>query len=229
MFEYLTPFFRFRLLLSYLLPLMAELAQYLFLGFALSRLSRALELPRPWLAWIPFGQLYRLGQLADLYTDNRMTPECLRAQPFYEPSGLRRKLLGYGIGSYVTGTVAGIAFAICATVGVLTFFLLLGNAFGGEAEPPLISEALFLVMGLIAFVAGAICLMLTVLFLMAYCPALCRVFTALGASSPTLITALSVIIPPVSSILLFAYTRKADHVAERFASPTIDTEREATS
>ncbi len=208
---------RFIYMAIYLLTATILLAGYLLFGAALSRLSRALELPRPWLSWIPFGQLYRLGQIADLYTDNRMTSDALRAQPFYEPSKLRRKLLGYGIGSYVTGTVAGIAFAICATVGILAFFLLLGAAVGGEAEPTWFSETLFLVTGLIAYVAGAFCLILTVLFLMAYCPALCRILTALGAPAPSLLTALSVIIPPVGSALLLLYTRKAPNIAERFA------------
>ena len=91
--------------LSSLIPSQADLlwnlatsaAGYVLMSLALLRLSRALSLPHPAFAWIPFLNYYRLGQIADLYTDNRMTDDEERAAPFYKPSALRRKTLGYSI------------------------------------------------------------------------------------------------------------------------------------
>ncbi len=223
MFEYLTPFFRFRLLLSYLLPLAATLAHYVFLGLALSRLSRALMLPHPCLSWIPFGQLYRLGQVADRYTDNRMTSEADRAAPFYTPSDLRRRLLGYGIGSSVTGGLASVG--LWLSIGYVLMFLLSIPivAMGGEELPWsdfMTSPELVMIGGLVAFVAGILYLVLSICFLMAYCPALCRIFTALGISSPSLLTAVSVFIPALGAILIFIYTRRTEGLSDKFAPPT---------
>ena len=69
--------------LSSLIPSQADLlwnlatsaAGYVLMSLALLRLSRALSLPHPAFAWIPFLNYYRLGQIADLYTDNRMTDD----------------------------------------------------------------------------------------------------------------------------------------------------------
>lgn len=215
--------------LRYVISAAVTLAGYILLSISLFRLARVLALPRPWLAWIPLANLYVLGQIADIYTDNRLTTDEDRADPFYSPSALRRKLLGYGIGCSVTGNIAAVCFGFCLMTGILSFFLALGRAAGGEAEPLPFSEALFVVAGLTAFVAGVLWIALTILFLLSYCPALCRIFTALGAAAPSMLTFLSVIFPPLCGILLRIVTRKVRDTAERFAPlPHTHTESERT-
>ena len=215
----LTPFWRYIFGGMYLLAAIVPLASHLLFGAALYRVSRALALPRPWLSWIPFGQWYRLGQLADLYTDNRMTTEADRNAPFYAPSVLRRKLMGYGIGLSAAGAVTGAAVCLCVISAIIGFFLLLGAAAGGEPQEPLISEGALLLAGFIAYLGGIICPVLAILFLTAYCPALRRVFTALGASAAALRTLLSVLLPPVGGILLLVAAKKTDDLPRRFSPP----------
>ena len=225
----LKPFWQFVFGGTYLLAALLPLGSHLLCGAALHRLSRRLALPRPWLSWLPFGQWYRLGQLADLYTDNRLTTDEDLANPFYTPSTLRRKLLGYGIGSSVTGGIASVCYAFCIMTGITFLFLALGGALNDEADPH-VSGNLFLIAALVAFVAGILWITLTILFLLAYCPALCRIFTALQASAPTLLTALSVLFPPICGVLLFFAARKVHDIAESFAPPAqIHTESEASS
>jgi hypothetical protein len=203
---------------TYLLSALLPLVSHLLCGAALHRLARALALPRPWLSWIPLAQLYVIGRIADLYTDNRLTTDGDRADPLYTPSTFRRKLPGFGIGRAITGNIASVCYAFCVVAGITFFFLALGGAMGGETEPPA-SGNLFLIAALVAFVAGVLWILLTILFLLSYCPALCRIFTALHITSPALLTALSVFFPPLCGILLFFSMRRVNDIAERFASP----------
>ena len=209
-------------LLNSLIPSKADLiwslatsvAGYVLLSLTLLRLSRALSLPHPAFAWIPFLQYYRLGQIADLYTDNRMTTDEDRAAPFYRPSDLRRKTLGYGIAVAATSTVTAIAVAFVLTA---TFSALL-SALLGQADPILhVSYHTAVIAGLIAFAAGMFCLIFAILFLTAYCPTLCRIFTALEAPAPSLFTALSILVPLVSIVLLCIFTKKASNISGLFA------------
>ena len=202
---------------------LSSLAAYVFLGLGLSRLAKALECPRPWLAWIPFGCLYLLGQVADIYTDNCMTTEADRAEPSYTPSDLRRKLLRYGIGCHATGALASIGMLVSFGYALLFLLSIPLVAMGGEELPWsnfIMSPGMFYLGALMVFVAGSICLVLSIQFLIAYCPALCRIFTALGRPAPTLLTAASVFIPVLGAILIFAYTRHTENLAEKFFPPS---------
>ena len=76
----------FEMLFGKLLPSLSAVACYVFLGVALTVLSRATGIGRVWQAWVPFANLYLIGLLADVYTDNRLTTEADRARPFYTPS-----------------------------------------------------------------------------------------------------------------------------------------------
>ena len=195
------------------------LAGYVFLGIGLSRLAKALGCPRPWLAWIPFGCLYLLGQVADIYTDNRMTTEADRDAPFYGPSKLRRKLLGYSIGSTVSGGMAAVGAGFFAMAAILSIFTLMGAVGGALSDTPPLMMTLYTIGGLVAFVAGIIYMVMTIMYLTAYCPALCRIYSALGVPSQTLLTAVSVFFPSLGGILIFAYTRRSEGLAEKFAPP----------
>ena len=73
---------------------------------------------------------------------------------------------------------------------------------------------------MLTLAVGVLYLVLTIQFLIAYCPALCRIFTALGVPSQTLLTAVSVFIPALGGILIFAYTRRTEGLTGKFAPPT---------
>ena len=122
----------FEMLFGKLLPSLSAVACYVFLGVALTVLSRATGIGRVWQAWVPFADLYLIGLLADVYTDNRLTTEADRARPFYRPSDLRRRTLGYGIGSSAAGAVASVGWLLCIAGGAIAFFLLLGSWAGDE-------------------------------------------------------------------------------------------------
>lgn len=211
-------------LLSSVLTILISLAGYILLGLSLSRLSGITGASRPWMAWVPFARLYLLGGVADLYTDNRMTTDTDRADPFYSPSALRRKLLGYGIGSSVTGGLAGLGSLFILAAGAASFFLLLGGLTGGDLPADTSDMASFLPLllgigALVVFVAVVLYLVFSICFLTALCPALCRIFTALGIPVPALWVTVSVFVPRLAAILLFAYTRRTEGLRERFLPP----------
>lgn len=216
------------MLFSGLLPSVSVLAAYVFLGVALTVLSRATGIGRVWQAWVPFADLYLIGLLADVYTDNRLTTEADRARPFYRPSDLRRRTLGYGIGSSAAGAVASVGWLLCIAGGAIAFFLLLGSWAGDEMpDTPPATGALMAVGALIGFVAGVFCLVFTVLFLLAFCPALSRVFTAVGAPAPALWVLLGIFFPLGAAIALFVFAeRHKDSLAARFAPPVPDRDGE---
>ena len=218
----------FEMLFGKLLPSLSAVACYVFLGVALTVLSRATGIGRVWQAWVPFADLYLIGLLADVYTDNRLTTEADRARPFYRPSDLRRRTLGYGIGSSAAGAVASVGWLLCIAGGAIAFFLLLGAWAGDEIpDTPPATGALMAVGALIGFVAGVFCLVFTVLFLLAICPVLSRVFTAVGAPAPALWVLLGVFFPLGAAIALFVFAeRHKDSLAARFAPPVPDRDGE---
>ena len=209
----------FEMLFGKLLPSLSAVACYVFLGVALTVLSRATGIGRIWQAWVPFANLYLIGLLADVYTDNRLTTEADRARPFYTPSLLRRRILGYGIGSGAAGAAASVGWLLCIAEGAIAFFLLLGAWTGGEiTDMPPATGALMAVGALVGFVAGILYLVFTVMLLVALCSALNRIFTALGAPLPALWVLLAVFYPAVAAIAFFIFVeRQKPTLAERFS------------
>ena len=208
------------LVFSGVLPSLSAVAAYVFLGVALTSLCRSSGIGKAWMAWIPFASLYLLGLLADVYTDNRLTTDEDRARPFYAPSTLRRRMLGYGIGSGVAGAVATFGWMLCIAGGALAFFMIIGLLAGGDlpSDSPPVVGAMFGIGALIGFVAGVFFLVFTVLFLVSFCPALNRVFTALGAPVPALWVLLAVFFPVAAAVALFVFAeRQRDTVGARFA------------
>jgi hypothetical protein len=215
------------LVFSGLLPSLSAVACYVFFGVALTSLSRATGIGKVWMAWIPFANLYLLGLLADIYTDNRLTDDADRARPFYAPSNLRRKMLGYGIGSGVSGVLATFGATLCIAGGALAFFTIIGLLAGGDlpSDPPPIVGVMMGIGALLGFVAGIFFLVFTVMFLISFCPALNRVFTALGAPVPALWVLLTIFVPVAAAIALFVFAvRRRESLAERFSAPVGETD-----
>ena len=107
-------------------PLLLASALYVLTGLTLTFLCRAARKGSVWMAWVPFANLYLLGLMADVYTDDRV----LRGEvsPAYAPSTLRRKMLGYSIVQSVLGNIAGVAMLLSLFSG---FAGLLTGFFGG--------------------------------------------------------------------------------------------------
>ena len=208
------------LVFSGLLPSLSAVACYIFLGVALTTLSRATGIGKVWMAWVPFASLYLLGLLADVYTDNRLTTDEDYARPFYSPSCLRNKMLGYGIGSSVAGMLAAFGWMLCIAGGALAFFLMLGLLVGGDipSESPPTVGVMMGIGALIGFVAGILWLVFSILYLVTFCPVMNRIFTALGAPVPALWVLLGIFLPVAMTISLFVLAeRRRDSLAERFS------------
>lgn len=208
------------------------LAEYIILGIGLTRLARAAGCPYPLLAWIPFGRLYLLGQVADIYTDNRITPTAIRFHSSFRPSDLRRRLLGLGIGYAAVRAVAlvgkGMKLAaktasVFSSLRTLADALLGGGSFRESIESSLeVSPALQRLStagSVIRIIGGIASLILGVLLLTVLCPVLYRIFKALSVPIPALLTAISAASPLLAAILILAYTRRAEGLAERFIRP----------
>ena len=191
------------------------IAQYILLSLSLYLISRALSLPCPAFSWIPFLRHYRLGQIADLYTDNRMTTAEERATAYYKPSRLRVKILVADVVTAVAAIVTAVAAALSIEASLASFSFLFAKE---EVRiPETVTNAFVITTALIAFAAGILCLVFVIIHLVAYCRALDRLFTALDAPVPGLFSALSILIPPAGLIALYVYTRKAQDLAARFS------------
>ena len=208
------------------------LAGYIILGLGLSRLAKAAGCPYPLLAWIPLGRLYLLGRVADLYTDNRITPAAIRYHTSFRPSDLRRRLLGLGIGYAAVSAVATVGKGMKLAAKAVSFFSFLRSLADDlpngvsleesmdsalEVSPAL--RGLSAVGGVIHVIAGIASLILAILFLTVLCPTLYRLFKALAIPAAALLTVASVASPLLAAILLFAYTRHTEGLAQRFVRP----------
>ena len=212
------------------------LAGYIVLGLGLCRLAKAADCPYPLLAWIPFGRLYLLGQVADLYTDNRITPAAIRFHTSFRPSDLRRRLLGLGIWYAALSAVATVGKGMKLAAKAVSFFsflrslldsfsegsVSLGDTVESSLEASPAMQRLSTAGTLLHIIAGIAGLILAVLFLTVLCPVLYRLFKALSVPVPALLTAISVVTPLLAAILIFAYTRHAEGLAERFIRPAQD-------
>ena len=208
------------------------LAEYIILGIGLTRPARAAGCPYPLLAWIPFGRLYLLGQVADIYTDNRITPAAIRFHSSFRPSDLRRRLLGLGIGYAAVRAVAlvgkGMKLAaktasVFSSLRTLADALLGGGSFRESIESSLevspTLQRLSTAGSVIRIIGGIASLILGVLLLTVLCPVLYRIFKALSVPVPALLTAISAVAPLLAAILILAYTRRAEGLAERVTRP----------
>ena len=216
--------FSFSDVLSFCVSLLAFVIGYVLLGLGLSRLARSVAAdlpfptasPRPWLAWIPFGRMYLLGHLADIYTDNRMTADQNRADPLHTPSNLRGRILRNSIGCFILGNIWNVGLGV---IMILFFFLLMGAGYAGNDLPADTSSivSLYPLIVPLLLAVGGIYVFLAVRYLIAYCPALCRVLTALGSPTPQPLTAASVFFPIVGAFLIYRYTRDTQSLSSKFS------------
>ena len=207
-------------ILPFLILYCFGLPAYLFLALSLTSLSRAAGIGKAAMAWFPFSNLYLMGLLADRYTDLHLTTDQDRTDPFYAPSTLRKKLLGYGIATAITSFFTAVGITLLIAGAAIAFFVLLGAFAGGDgqlADSGMETLGILTVVGLLlAFVAGVFLLVVGILFLTAYCTASYRLFKAVELPVPGLLTACGVLIPSLAFLFFFVYTRRSDRVAERF-------------
>lgn len=201
-------------------PLALLAALYVLQGIALTFLCTAAHKGSVWMAWVPFANQYLLGQMADVYTDDRV----LRGElsPDYAPSTLRRQMLGYSIVDRITGGLAGVAWCMVVLAGISGFFLALGGFLGGdEAVEGLEGLGTILAVGVVLLlVAAPLFLIFHILYLVSACKAYYRLFHMLGSRVPALWPVFLLFLPPVTSLPLFVLTVKhRRELTERFFPP----------
>lgn len=202
-------------------PIALIAALYVLQGIALTFLCNAAHKGSVWMAWVPFANQYLLGQMADVYTDDRV----LRGEvsPDYAPSTLRRQMLGYSIAERITGGLVGVAWGLVLLSALSGFFLAL---FGGFFENPEALESLegleiILAIGaVLLLVAAPLFIIFHILYLVSACKAYYRLFHMLGSRVPALWPVFLLFLPPVTSLPLFVLTVKhRRELTERFFPP----------
>ena len=215
-------------------PLLLASALYVLTGLTLTFLCRAARKGSVWMAWVPFANLYLLGLMADVYTDDRVLRGEIDAR--YAPSTLRRKMLGYSIVQSVLGNIAGVAVLISLFSG---FAGLLTGFFGGLFDQSDLEDGanelmgVFAVSFLISLVTAAVFVLFYILYTVSACKAHYRLFFMLGSPLPALWSAAVIFIPPLSAVMLFVFTVKnRRELTERFFPPmeedTAETENNDT-
>lgn len=201
-------------------PLALLAALYVLQGIALTLLCNAAHKGSVWMAWVPFANQYLLGQMADVYTDDRV----LRGEvsPDYAPSTLRRQMLGYSIVDRITGCLAGVAWCMVVLSSISGFFLALGGFLGSDeaVEGLEVLEPILAVGVVLLLVAAPLFLIFHILYLVSACKAYYRLFHMLGSRVPALWPVFLLFLPPVTSLPLFVLTVKhRRELTERFFPP----------
>lgn len=194
---------------------------YVLQGLTLTFLCRAARKGSVWTAWVPFANIYLLGLMADVYTDDRV----LRGEvsPDYAPSTLRRRMLGFSIVSHIFIGITGITTLIVffsGFAGLLTGFLggWFDNADAVDGAEKLLG--VFVVSFLISLVTAAVFVLFYILYTVSACKAHYRLFYMLNAPVPALWSAALIFIPALPAVVLFVFTVKNHkHLPERFFPP----------
>ena len=201
-------------------PLALLAALYVLQGIALTFLCTAAHKGSVWMAWVPFANQYLLGQMADVYTDDRV----LRGElsPDYAPSTLRRQMLGYSIVDRITGCLAGVAWGLVLLSALSGFFLALGGFLGSDeaVEGLEVLEPILAVGVVLLLVAAPLFIIFHILYLVSACKAYYRLFHMLGSRVPALWPVFLLFLPPVTSLPLFVLTvKRRRELTERFFPP----------
>lgn len=201
-------------------PLAFLAALYVLQGIALTFLCNAAHKGSVWMAWVPFANQYLLGQMADVYTDDRV----LRGEvsPDYAPSTLRRQMLGYSIVDRITGGLAGVAWCMVVLAGISGFFLALGGFLGSDeaVEGLEVLEPILAVGVVLLLVAAPLFFIFHILYLVSACKTYYRLYHMLGSRVPALWPVFLLFLPPVTSLPLFVLTVKhRRELTERFFPP----------
>ena len=203
------------------IPLLLASVLYVLMGLTLTFLCRAARKGSVWMAWVPFANLYLLGLMADVYTDDRVLRGEIDAR--YAPSTLRRKMLGFSIVQSVFGGIVGVAVLISLFSG---FAGLLTGFFGGLFDQSDVREGanellgVFAVSLLITLVTAAVFVLFYILYTVSACKAHYRLFFMLGTPLPALWSAAVIFIPPLAAVMLFVFTVKNHRMlTEKFFPP----------
>ena len=203
------------------IPLLFAAVLYVLFGLALTFLCRAAHKGSVWMAWVPFANQYLLGQMADVYTDDRV----LRGEvsPDYAPSTLRRKMLGFSIVSSFFSGIAGTAMLVAFFAGFAGIFTgFLGGWFDDSEAVENAEQMLgvFAVSFLIFIVTTAIYVLFQILYLVSSCKAYYRLFFMLDAPVPALWSAALIFLPALPTVMLFVFTVKNHRVlTDKFFPP----------
>ena len=205
----------------YCIPVLLAAALYVLQGIALTYLCKASRAGSVWMAWVPFANQYLLGKQADVYTEDRVLRGEVSSE--YAPSTLRRKMLGFSIVERVCGPVAGVAWCI---VMLFSFAGLLVAVIGGFMENKDALDGLeglgyLLGIGVVfLLIFGTLFLIFHLLYLVAACKAYYRLYHLLGSRVPALWSASAVFIPPLATVMLFAFAVKCRReLTDRFFPP----------
>ena len=203
------------------IPLLLASVLYVLMGLTLTFLCRAARKGSVWMAWVPFANLYLLGLMADVYTDDRVLRGEIDAR--YAPSTLRRRMLGFSIVQSIFGGIAGVAVLISIFSG---FAGLLTGFFGGLFDQSDVREGanellgVFAVSLLITLVTAAVFVLFYILYTVSACKAHYRLFFMLGTPLPALWSAAVIFIPPLAAVMLFVFTVKNHRMlTEKFFPP----------
>lgn len=203
------------------IPLLLASVLYVLTGLTLTFLCRAARKGSVWMAWVPFANQYLLGQMADVYTDDRV----LRGEvsPDYAPSTLRRKMLGYSIVDRIAGGLAGVAWCIVVLSALSGSFLALFGGFFEDSEALESLEGLGIILAIgvvLLLVAAPLFIIFHILYLVSACKAHYRLFHILGSRVPALWPVFLLFLPSVTSLPLFVLTMKhRRELTERFFPP----------
>ena len=206
------------------IPLLLASVLYVLTGLTLTFLSRAARKGSVWMAWVPFANLFLLGLMADVYTDDRV----LRGEidPRYAPSTLRRKMLGYSIVDRIAGGLAGVAWCIVVLSALSGSFLALFGGFFEDSEALESLEGLGIILAIgvvLLLVAAPLFIIFHILYLVSACKAHYRLFHMLGSRVPALWPVFLLFLPSVTSLPLFVLTMKHRRVlTEKFFPPMED-------
>lgn len=167
------------------------LAVHLILGFSLFRMSQACQRPRPWMAWVPYANVYLTGEIADHYhfqTEERTTTH-------------RKRLLAWSI---VFSAVTAIASAVVFLVACL--IPLLAAALSNYIYTSLKSMLRLVLKDPTTFAIVLscilVCLAFLIVFMIFYYIALHKIYKLFAPASATLLVILSIVIPP-SILIIF--------------------------
>ena len=118
--------------------LLISVVAYILIAVGLSRMAKACNYPRPWLAWIPYGSSFLIGKLAEIsalrfgkkkiaYGFWMLTLQIVTALVGFIYVGVLFSVLFYGLVDFVysASTIQGGADQAAATLGALFLFVLL--------------------------------------------------------------------------------------------------------
>ena len=103
------------MVMMYVMLLVFSVISYILGGKSLSAIARRRGIEKPWLAWVPVGNLWLLGCISDQY----------RYVVHGQQTNRRGKMLTLGSIVVIGGSVAGIASGVVAQAGISESGLLL--------------------------------------------------------------------------------------------------------